>query len=178
MKHRFLPVVAVILAASVPVLAEHSDYHRTGDLFRAHEFSVDLFGSLSVGQETIDDISGNRVKDDGRLGAGAGVNYFFTRNIGIGADAYSENTHDEFVDKASANLIIRFPFETAQLAPYVFGGGGRQFDPNEISFGQIGAGLEVRVNPRWAIFTDVRYMFMEKGADDIGLGRLGLRLAF
>ncbi len=177
MKHHFLPVFAVILAASVPVLAEHS-VHQTGDLFRAQEFSVDIFGSLSVGQETIDDISGSRVKDDGRLGAGAGVNYFFTRNFGIGADAYSENTHDEFVDKASANLIVRFPFETAHLAPYVFGGGGRQFDPNEMSFGQIGTGLEVRVNSMWAIFTDVRYMFMDKGADDIGLGRLGIRLTF
>jgi len=53
-------------------------------LFRAQEWSLDLFGSVSVGQETINRFSQQRVRDDGRLGLGAGGNYFFTRNFGLG----------------------------------------------------------------------------------------------
>ena len=111
-------------AVCLPVLiatAQDQSYQtstlESGMLFRANELSLDLFGSLSVGQEVLQDISADRVKDDGRLGAGLGLNYFFTRFVGVGADAYSENTSHSFVDTASANLIVRFPFEGAHLAP-------------------------------------------------------------
>jgi hypothetical protein len=146
-------------------------------VFRAGEFSLDIFGSVSVGQETLDNISGERVKDDGRLGMGLGGNYFVSRNFGFGADAYTENAAHRFVDNASGNLIYRFPIESIHLAPYIYGGGGRQFDPTGLWFAQAGAGLEFRFNHYFGIFADGRYVFTDE-TENIGLGRFGARISF
>lgn len=98
--------------------------------------------SASLGKYTINHLSGSRVRHDTRLGAGLGLNYFFTRNIGIGGDAYSEDTTGAFVDSASASLILRLPLGQSGFAPYAFGGGGYQFDMAEVWFAQLGAGME------------------------------------
>jgi hypothetical protein len=149
----------------------------TDQLFMANELDLDLFGSISVNQDTINNISGKRVADDGRLGAGAGLSYFPIRYLGFGADAYTENTGHNFVDNASGNLILRLPIETVHLAPYVFGGGGRQFDPVYAWFGQAGVGLDIRVTRHWGFFADARYV-MPQHIDNFGVGRVGLRIAF
>jgi hypothetical protein len=47
-----------------------------------------------------------RVRDDGRLGLGLGGSYFFTRHLGLGGDAYTENAQHSFVDNASASLAV------------------------------------------------------------------------
>jgi hypothetical protein len=180
----FALVGALVLAVS-PVRAEHTndpyvsyDRHDHADwLFHPNEFTLDLFGSVSIGQETIDHISGNRIEDDGRLGAGLGGNYFFNRFLGIGADAYTENAGHSFVDNTSGNLILRFPFDRVHLAPYAYGGAGYQFDPEGLWFGQAGGGLEVRFTKTVGIFTDIRYVFTD-GTQNFGVGRLGLRLGF
>jgi len=146
-------------------------------LFQANDVSLDLFGSVSIGQQTINHISRERVEDNGRLGLGLGGNYFFTRYLGIGGDAYTENTQHSFVDNASGNLIARFPIDVIHLAPYVYGGGGYQFDPEGLAFGQIGGGLEFRFAKQIGLFADARYVFTD-GTQNFGLGRLGLRLGF
>ncbi len=138
---------------------------------------MDVFGSVSVGQEVINHISRDRVKDDGRLGLGVGGNYFLNRYVGFGADAYTENTDRSFVDDVSGNLILRLPFDAIRLAPYVYGGGGRQFDPSDIWFAQAGGGLEFRFTPRIGIFADGRYVFTDEKRN-IGLARLGARFSF
>ncbi len=168
--------VTGVLCMAVTAATAQSNI-REDSIFRANETSLDLFGSVSVGQETINHISGNRVVDDGRLGAGVGLNYFFTRYFGMGGDAYTENTGHRFVDNASGNLIGRFPIESIHLAPYVYGGGGRQFDPSKVWFGQAGGGLEFRFSPHVGLFADARYVFTD-GTKNFGLGRLGLRLSF
>lgn len=146
-------------------------------VFRANEFALDVFGSVSVGQDVIDHISSDRVEDNGRLGLGLGGNYFATRHLGIGVDAYSENAAHSFVDNTSANVIIRIPIESVRLAPYIYGGGGRQFDPSTRWFGQIGGGLEFRITPEFGIFTDARYVIPDE-ANEIGLARVGARFKF
>lgn len=150
---------------------------RTEQVFRANELSLDIFGSLSLGEEVIERISRDRVRDNGRFGYGAGVNYFFTRWIGIAADAYTENVGHSFVDDADASLVVRFPFDAARLAPYVFGGGGYQFDPIEQVFAHAGAGLEYRFKNNMGVFIDARYVFTEDSRD-FGLARLGFRFSF
>jgi opacity protein-like surface antigen len=145
--------------------------------YRAQETSLDFFATGSINQETIDRLSGINYKDDVNYGVGVGLNHFFTRNIGIGVEAYSEDTERHFVDSTSANLIARFPLGESGFAPYLYIGGGRQFDPIELSFAQAGAGLEFRFTPNVGLFLDGRYV-MTDGADNHGLARLGLRLAF
>ena len=170
-----------LLAAALfclPVAAATAeDYSEDNPLFRANEVSLDLFGSLSVGQETLNDITDERVRDDGRLGMGLGANYFFTRHLGLGGDAYTENAGHSFVDNASGNLIFRIPLDSIHLAPYAYGGGGRQFDPTGLWFAQAGAGLEVRFTRNIGLFADGRYVFTD-GTGNIGVGRLGFRYSF
>ncbi len=123
-------------------VADNSD-----DLYRGNELSVDAFGTGSIGKYTIEHISNNRVRHNGRLGVGAGINYFFTEYFGIGADAYSENTTGAFIDDASGNFILRIPLGETGLAPYAYAGGGEQFDRTHLTFAQAGAGLEFRFTP-------------------------------
>jgi len=156
----------------LPMAAQDADWW-----YRAKETSLDLFGTVSVGQEIINNISRRRVEDNGRLGLGAGVNHFFTRHLGFGGDAYTENTQHSFVDNTSGNFIVRFPFESVRLAPYAYGGAGYQFDPGRLWFGQAGGGLEFRFSKQVGIFADARYVFTD-GTQNFGVGRLGLRLPF
>jgi hypothetical protein len=153
-----------------------SAFHDTA-FYRADELSLDAFGSGSIGQQTINHISGNRIQKNGRAGAGAGANYFFTRYIGIGGDAYSENTAHNFVDSASGNLIGRIPIGNTGVAPYAFGGGGHQFDEIEQNFAQAGGGIEFRFAEHMGFFVDARYVFAAK-TQNYGVGRAGLRLSF
>ena len=153
-------------------VVEESDY-----LFRAQELSIDLFGTVSVGKHTLEHFSPERVRESGELGLGAGVNYFFLRQLGIGADAYSTDVNHIFVENASANLIFRIPIEAAHLAPYVYGGGGYQWEPGDEWFGQVGGGVDIRVTHNWGLFVDGRYVMPHHGGD-FGVFRGGLRFAF
>ena len=54
------------LALMVTVtLAVARTAHADESFFRANEASIDLFGTVSIGQETINHISGNRVRKSG-----------------------------------------------------------------------------------------------------------------
>ena len=112
-----------------------------------------------------------------QLGAGAGINYFITRNIGIGGDAYSENITGNFVDSASGRLILRVPLGQCGLAPYVFGGGGRNFDALKTWFAQAGVGMEYRFARNVGVFIDARGVVPYE-AKYYGVGRLGVRFGF
>lgn len=167
----------IVTLGIVLVFVSAARLAKAADLYGPDETVVDIFGSASVGQETIDHFSSSRVHHDSRLGAGAGISYFCTRYLGVGVDAYSEDVRHSFVDSLSGNVIARFPIGQTGLAPYAFGGGGHQFDLNNLWFGQVGGGLEFRFTPRFGIFADARYVVVEK-TDNYGVGRAGLRFAF
>jgi hypothetical protein len=178
----FIGGTILMLAATSALGADNmgndQDANSTpGDLYRSSEFSVDVFGTAALGEYTIDNPSASRVKHNTRMGAGAGVNCFFTRYLGIGADAYSENTTGAFIDSSSANLILRLPLGQSGFAPYAFGGGGHQFDLARASFAQVGAGMEYRFTPNIGTFVDARWVVPDR-TRNYGVGRLGLRLAF
>ena len=170
-------LIGSLAFAAMPALGAHETESNGVDKYRAEEVSLDLFGSAAVGQQTINNITGLRANRDLRLGAGVGVNYFVTRNFGFGAEAYSENTAHSFIDNALGSLIGRFPLGQSGFAPYVYGGGGRQFDPTELWFGHAGAGMEYRFCRNLGAFIDARYVFTD-GTKNYGLGRAGLRFAF
>lgn len=149
------------------------------NLYRAQEFSVDVFGSGSVNQYTIDHFTGNRIRHNGVLGGGAGINFFLTRYLGVGADADFERESHQNIELPSANLILRLPIADTGLAPYVFGGGGHQFDEDDSgqNFGQAGGGIEFRFEKDIGLFVDARYVFDQK-TENYGMARAGLRLNF
>jgi hypothetical protein len=189
----------IILAASTTVKAQNTNlevseprpldlYPAThcevtqGDppsVFRGNELSLDLFGGGTLDEHDIDHINGSRIRHDGRLGLGAGMNYFILPFLGVSGEFYTENPDHSFVDEASGNVVLRIPIPlgTFGLAPYAFGGGGHQFDPFEDTFAQAGGGLELRFTPHVGVFADARAVFTEHNANH-GMARAGFRIAF
>lgn len=170
----------ILMLAATSVLGQNttaSNQTLQNDLYRANELSLDAFGTASIGKYTIDHPSNARIRHNTRLGAGAGLNYFFTKNLGISAEAYSENTTGTFIDNASANLTLRLPLGQSGFAPYIFGGGGRQFDALKNWYAQAGAGLEYRFTPQVGVFIDARGVLPDE-AKYYGVARLGMRFAF
>jgi hypothetical protein len=179
-----ISTAAVLLAAGTVVSADNiSDdqsmkYDQNADQkYQGNELSLDAFGTAAIGQNDINHISGNRINHDARLGAGLGLNYFFIRYIGIGGDAYTEDTRHNFVDNASGNLIARLPLGNSGLAPYIYGGAGHKFDPINLSFAQAGGGIEFRFTHNVGLFVDARYVFADK-IQNYGVGRTGVRISF
>jgi hypothetical protein len=169
--------MAILLAATAAVAADWDVRYDQTDLYRAEEMSFDVFGTASLGKSSIEDLSGETIDEDTEWGLGIGANYFFMRSLGVGADAYSDDTSGSFVDSASLNLIGRFPLGESGFAPSVFGGGGRQFDGDEWWFLQLGGGIEYRFNRSTGVFLDGRVVWPEE-TDYYGVLRLGLRFAF
>jgi hypothetical protein len=114
------------------------------------------------------------------FGGGAGVNYYLTRNLGLGVEG-DWLAGSSAINEIAGSLIYRFPFENAShssgWAPYLFLGGGGQFDGQNIGFAHAGGGVEIRLNRSLAIFTDGRYILHD---DEINyaLFRLGVRVIF
>lgn len=169
----------ILLLAATAAQAQDDMRYTTGisDLYRANEFSIEGFGLGTVNQYTINHPSGDRVRHNGRLGAGAGLSYFFTKYIGVEGEAMTQNTAHNFVDQSGGSLVLRFPIGNTGLAPYVFGGGGHLFDPRPGSYGHAGGGLEFRFMPNFGIFADGRYVWTDR-IGNYGEGRAGIRIAF
>src|SRR4051794_38728556 len=102
-------------------LVADRDTDRSWCQYNANELSFDVFGTGSVGKNTLRSPSLNRIEDRGHWGAGVGVEYFFHRNLGIEAEAFSDDVDGNFVDNVNGNLIARFPLGTSGVAPYIFG---------------------------------------------------------
>lgn len=155
----------------------NTQFVAPSELYHAQEVSFDAFAVGTLSEQTINHLSGDRIRHNGRLGAGLGVNYFFCRYLGVDAEAYSEGVTHSFVRSASGNVILRFPILETGLAPYVFGGGGYQFGDIHQGFGQAGAGLEFRFVSHVSIFADARAVFASR-SEDYGVGRAGFRVSF
>ncbi len=154
---------------------EHSE-PVDSDLYHACEFSID--GS-AVGVLHSYDFNGNGLnRKNYRFGGDVGANFFFTKYIGIGSDAYAlAGATDTFVDTVTGNLIFRVPIGNTGIAPYVFGGAGYQFQGIDQIVGGGGVGLEIRLVQHFSIFADARYLAAVKESD-YGFARLGVRLSF
>jgi hypothetical protein len=136
--------------------------------FGPQEFTFDLFGSL--GTRDREDF------DDTQLGVGAGVNYFFTTHFGVGADTYLEEI--DIPNHLDLSVIGRWPIETANVAPYVFAGFGRQWHDATQWTTHLGIGAEYRpAGGTCGIFVDARSVFADK-TKDFGVFRAGVRFGF
>jgi hypothetical protein len=143
-------------------------YDREGaTLFFPNEFQLDLFGTYADR-----DRFGN---NEDNFGGGLGLNYFLNRYVGIMADSYLEEWKAPY--RVNGSLALRLPIDRVGLAPYIFGGGGRQFKYVPQWTEHVGGGLEIRINPNTGIFADGRRVFADK-TKDTALVRFGVRLAF
>jgi hypothetical protein len=161
--------------------------------FSDHEFQLDIFGQYSVGEGPT---QVGLFRDHG-WGGGIGLNYFFSRNIGIGVDAawldakespfsgdgFNVDNDTTTIHQFSGSLIFRAPMDSACLAPYVYVGGGMAVDGEQWATAHAGVGVEYRIVPqKVGIFLDGRWTYLGDrfGQDDLNYfsTRLGVRFVF
>jgi hypothetical protein len=185
-------VVACFLSAQ-PVTAQHlwddpsgwATGHFDNDkssapLYSSQEISLDLFASYINPEGKFGDLFETNIRN-GFWGGGAGLNYFFTRELGIGADFNISSKPDDvnLVDQVTGNLIARLPIGNSGVAPYLIGSGGRSMSPHYDWVYGGGVGLEMRFNPTTGIFSDGRFLWSDRStADNRLLIRAGVRLTF
>lgn len=160
-------MVSTILVSAATPWAERFGYTDQAGKFADTEFSVDLFG-VAVSEER------ERLGGDS-LGIGAGVNYFFCRYAGVGAETYLDEL--DFPDHIDFSAIGRFPLEDWSVAPYVFAGFGRQYSDVSQWSTHIGVGAEFRLNSATGLFVDLRRVFPDETRDSTDF-RFGVRLVF
>jgi hypothetical protein len=131
--------------------------------FESGELNLSLFGGW------VD-------KDDSKLAPGAGLSYFLTRHIGVGAFTHWDNFDGKFFDNVSAEGHFRLPLGELPLAPYGLVALGYSFETEE-TFESFGGGAEWRFNDKWGVFGDARWQINNDTDDGIGL-RAGVRLGF
>jgi hypothetical protein len=150
--------------------------YNAADRYTANELSLDFFGSYLAGQRGIEHIFDTSIHH-GVWGGGVGFNYFFTRELGASIDMNIPDDDGNFINSVNGSLIARLPIANTGLAPYVFGGGGRQTEPMWQWTGHAGVGIEYRFNPVTGVFADGRYTWADKTSDSI-LFRAGVRFVF
>lgn len=139
----------------------------SSDLYSGNELSIDVFG-----------FGASRDKDgkaNTAWGPGVGLNYFFTRNIGIGADSYADAFEIPYLLNGSG--IFRYPFNDSRFAVYGMGGFGRQWKHSPQWLGHLGVGGEYRFNPHGSLFADVREEFPDQ-TKDYTVFRFGFQVKF
>jgi hypothetical protein len=132
------------------------------------ELNLDVFGNYTFDGNT---------PFDNRLGGGLGVTYFLNRNLGIGGETYYTDDNGLKPDAANASVVFRWPIDDTALAPYVFGGGGRMWEPLNQWTAHAGGGLEMRFTPQFSVFGDARYVLADD-TDNFGMARAGVRFRF
>ncbi len=156
----------------------HLTYDANAPKYTAQELSLDLFGSYLNPERKFNDLFNTNIRH-GFWGGGVGLNYFLTRNLGIGTDFNISDKAERLVDYWVGNIYLRFPIGNTGLSPYVFGGGGRGMSPIYQWVYGGGVGLEYRFNPTTGIFTDGRFLWSNKATELNTLTlRVGLRLVF
>jgi hypothetical protein len=176
--NKTLTLLAVVLATAATSFAGEAVSSKkvvvapSQDLFRAGEVQVDAFVAGAAGKFNNKNYSG--------MGGGLGLSYFFTKYFGIGVDDTlgGLNGNGNTYDNLQGNLIARLPIESLHLAPYAIAGGGATWGANQAQGnGNVGGGLEYRINRAIGLFADSRYIYGNKGLNE-SLTRAGLRFIF
>ncbi len=158
----------------------HFSYDNPAPKYSSQEVSLDLFASYINPEGRLGDLFETNIRR-GFWGGGAGVNYYFTEMVGVGADFNISSKPDDLnlVDQTTGNLMFRWPIGNTGFAPYIIGSGGRAMSPRWDWVYGGGIGLELRMNPTTGIFSDARFLWANRStADDRLLIRAGVRLTF
>ncbi len=163
--------------------------------FKDQELQLDAFGAY---------VDGNALDhagpwQDHGFGGGIGLNYFFSRYIGVGIEGTAiygrENRqHDDRgnqlaepkhtpIYSANGSVIFRLPIDRLCLAPYAYLGGGVSLDGDEWATGFAGIGVEYRIVPqKVGLFVDGRWTYYGdrygNGDQNNFLAKVGVRLIF
>jgi len=175
--NKTLTLLAVVIATAATSFAGEAVSSKKvvvapqTDLFRAGEFQLDAFAAGAAGNYGGGSVNG--------FGGGLGATYFVTKYFGIGADdtLSSLNGNGHTYNSAQGDLIGRLPLESLHLAPYALVGGGATWGTKSQGDGNVGVGLEYRINHGLGVFADSRYLYGNNGLNET-LTRAGLRFVF
>jgi opacity protein-like surface antigen len=163
--------------------------------FKDHELQVDLYGAYVDGNAP--DHAGPW--QDHGWGGGVGINYFFSRYIGIGIEGtVLDGRENPLVDQSrnrsahsdhtaiwsgSGSLIARMPIDRLCLAPYAYVGGGVMTDGEDWATGFVGVGVEYRIVPeKIGLFIDARWNYygdrFDRGDQNNFGAKAGVRFIF
>ena len=141
--------------------------------FADQELQLDVFYAYQDGNGHT---HAGPIRDNGH-GGGIGINYFFSRYIGVGVEGYwvaakenaaSQGARDDRGDDSdrlafhniNGSLIFRLPIDEMCIAPYAFIGGGAVLDGDSWAVGFAGVGLEYRIIPnKLGVFVDGRWNY-------------------
>ena len=178
--------VAILTATAARAddwLSSHFCYDSSKPLFNNNEFSIDAFGAYETQVHQRSGPIVNNFNRNGIWGGGLGLTYF-SKYLGIGGESAAFSGTHNFFDYAGGNLYARLPIESLHMAPYIFGTGGRYFNPESNWYYGGGAGLEFRLTQKFGIFGDARYewrqinVFGDTGHFNIVEARVGARFIF
>lgn len=177
----FLCGSAKLLAQDVTLTNSASNppshwYDSSSDLYQPYDVSVEAF-AVGTATDRGYDHGDYRFRHHLHGGGGAGLEFFFNRYIGIEGEGIAVDDTRNFVDSAGGNLVLRLPIGETGLAPYIFGGGGHQFNPVDCVYGDGGAGLEYRFTRCFGVFADGRFVVPDH-VRDYGEARLGVKFTF
>jgi len=166
------------MLAAKSVLGQDAATDNPPGYYKACELSVDAFGTASVGEYTIDHVSGDRIRRNTRLGAGLGGNYFFTRNFGVGAEVLFSKHHRTWVDSGSADFIARLPAGREWICTHILvvaDGTSNRLRPGSPSW----RWYEIPFTPHWgAVYRRSRRLTAQRETRFYGVRPSGLALRF
>ncbi|MCX6957049.1 MAG: hypothetical protein NT164_00670 [Verrucomicrobiae bacterium] len=175
----FLIAISTSLFANTEVTSKKVVVPVEEELFRAHEWQVDVAVQGAAGA--------TRGKTGGSIGGNLGVNYFFTKYIGFGLDdavsGYGWPRSIRTIDHLMADLLCRYPIEAWRVAPYSMVGGGGSWSVASQGYFNIGLGFDYRLTRNMALFSDCRWLYGNNGTTGQGLvskayPRIGVRYIF
>lgn len=179
--NKTLTLLAVVLATAATTFAGDVSKKvvvapQSEDLFRAGEVQIDAAAVGAAGK-----FNGNN--NVGAIGGNLGLNYFLTKYFGVGIDdslggCVGGKGANGAIDNLQGQLIGRLPIESLHLAPYGMVGGGATWGNNRgQGNGNVGGGLEYRINRSVGLFGDYRWLYGGNNLSE-NLFRAGVRFVF
>lgn len=151
-------------APQEPVVGIPAEVHVVKEFYRAG-FQISVFGGLITSDF-----------DNERSNVGFGGDYFFNKNLGLGASTAFEDVDGVAFDKLNLRGLVRLPI--GRYAVYGFAGTTREFDDHEWAL-VIGPGLEGRITTEIGAFTEIGILKRWTGDREVGAeARIGIRYAF
>lgn len=158
-----LKLLTIVLPLFLLACIARADELATNDSYRASEFSLEGFYTTSTPDFEAETGS-----------AGVGLNYFLTRNFGIGVSTAVGNLNGPLIDSVSLRGIYRVPIEKTAL--YGYGGSTRLIKREEWTI-DLGIGVEHRFTPNIGPFIEAGMVKLLKHSAE-ATGRVGLRVSF
>lgn len=118
------------------------------------------------------------IGDQDGFGGGFSVGYMFAYYVGARLDVNFSSV-EEAQTNIGGDVIVRYPFPEARVAPYALVGGGVQVNDGSHGFFRVGGGIEWRITPHFGVFSEGSYAWVSQDSTSQNLTiKAGLRYIY